>query len=1141
MIKTFLTVFALAMFLSSLRAMPTENEFRATWVITWEYIGPSQSSAATMEKIDEIIENHAAANMTSVLFQVRQSGTAYYESSFEPWGYYANYQNPGFDPLDYAVDAAHERGLELHAWFNTFQTSSLYEGTPAQVHPEWVCRDQDGTPMSSYRALSPGLADVRNYTVDVAMEIVNNYDIDGFHLDYVRWNEHSSDNNLTDIDHEDELRRIDGTISDEELNSLQQRTGRYLYDINHPYSNGVPDDFSTWDDWWRFSVTEFVHTLHDSIQSVKPHVRLSAAVLGRYNWGGWQGYGTVYQDGALWFNEGFIDQLTPMHYHWTSPTSFVQMLQGSNQSWGPYIQEGIEAGRLFSAGPGSYILAENNVWDNHSGIVNAIRNVAFVDGFQFFSYGSWEDYLYWEEAGETFFDNKSIVRSIPYNNSTTALPPNPNLTLIQESELDYLIEIETNTVEDQPVWIVVSIRPSDSTDASILIHQVHFGTGDYIIPLSFDGLQPYQGSYQLSGQNFNRYWVGSTETSQAITDEIPSFPPIITNINLIPGDTIAVNAVIEIEFSKEIDQTSFFSAFTLIPDPDTIAIVWSNHWDAGGKLVSISFPDLLEFDQEYEMGITADLMDVIGLVFDGNMDGEGGDGITIQFHTESTDLTGPQVTEFHPPLDYYFDTEGVFNFTWDETIDPESINESTVQILSNGQPLTIDFIQNTLDEITTLSLKSFAPLFNDSSCEIILDAITDTLGNAIPFALSFLYSTASHHYSEKEYLDRFNSGAGWWQPDGSGSTTGIIGSQTQFGYNNSVFVPGISMNSNGRKSGSLKFVWDSDASNSFLRLHNAGAPSDISLDTSDVIQVYLYGDGSNNLFSISLYEYSGGSLTDDVIEIRSWEELNWIGWKLIEWDLGNPEQVGDWISTDQSMDGDEYYLDGFLLKPSQSSEIAGRIYFDDLRMVTKSSGPPPENSAPVIVELPDTTIENGDNFYFYVNFSDENELDIHQILVVPDTSAVVATVYGHTTGSLVHIEYEPFVGSTNISITVIDFGIGELADTIQFQLTIQGGLASESNLVPDKFSLGHAYPNPFNPTINIPFTIEKLRNISILIFDISGRLVNTIAENESFHPGIYQKIWNGTNNLGQNISSGTYFIQISSNHEIFHQKITYIK
>ena len=89
--------------------------------------------------------------------------------------------------------------------------------------------------------------------------------------------------------------------------------------------------------------------VHDSVQRVKPYVRLSAAVLGRYNWGGWQGYSTVYQDGALWFNEGFVDQLMPMHYHWTSPNSFVQMLTGSNESWSPYIQQGIDEGRLFSA------------------------------------------------------------------------------------------------------------------------------------------------------------------------------------------------------------------------------------------------------------------------------------------------------------------------------------------------------------------------------------------------------------------------------------------------------------------------------------------------------------------------------------------------------------------------------------------------------------------------------------------------------------------------------------------------------------------------------------------------------------------------------------------------------------------------
>ncbi|GIS53211.1 hypothetical protein Ct9H90mP29_02530 [bacterium] len=64
-----------------------------------------------------------------------------------------------------------------------------------------------------------------------------------------------------------------------------QGKGRYLYDIDHPYSAGIPGDFSSWEEWWRDGVTSFVSALHDSIQSVKPYVRLSAAVFGRYNWG----------------------------------------------------------------------------------------------------------------------------------------------------------------------------------------------------------------------------------------------------------------------------------------------------------------------------------------------------------------------------------------------------------------------------------------------------------------------------------------------------------------------------------------------------------------------------------------------------------------------------------------------------------------------------------------------------------------------------------------------------------------------------------------------------------------------------------------------------------------------------------------
>ena len=226
------------------------NEFRSTWVITWNWISPDDSMAETQDRIIDILDDHVAANMTSVLFQVRQSGTAYYNSSFEPWGYYSGYQDPGFDPLGFAVEQAHLRGLEFHAWFNVFACSSTQPGTPAYEHPEWVCRDRDGIPMSSYRALSPGLDDVRDYTKNVAMEIVNNYDIDGLHLDYIRWNEYTNSSMMDNIGPEEETRIIDGIISPELLNELENnRSGRYLYDIDHPYSVGVPEGFGSWEEW----------------------------------------------------------------------------------------------------------------------------------------------------------------------------------------------------------------------------------------------------------------------------------------------------------------------------------------------------------------------------------------------------------------------------------------------------------------------------------------------------------------------------------------------------------------------------------------------------------------------------------------------------------------------------------------------------------------------------------------------------------------------------------------------------------------------------------------------------------------------------------------------------------------------------
>ena len=103
---------------------------------------------------------------------------------------------------------------------------------------------------------------------------------------------------------------------------------------------------------------------------------------------------------------------------------------------------------------------------------------------------------------------------------------------------------------------------------------------------------------------------------------------------------------------------------------------------------------------------------------DGNADGVQGDGISLTFYTEPTDLTGPQIASIYPALNYTFDTEAVFNIMFDEVLDNTNLNETSLQIQSGEQYLTIDYIENIIDEKTTLSLKPFAPLLNNSTCTI---------------------------------------------------------------------------------------------------------------------------------------------------------------------------------------------------------------------------------------------------------------------------------------------------------------------------------------------------------------------------------------------------------------------------------------
>ncbi len=932
---------ALLLMASALWAQADNEEFRATWVITWEHISASSSVDQNQARIRTIMDNHVAANMTSVLFQVRQGGTAYYNSSYEPWGSYAGGSYPGFDPLEYAIEQAHLRGLELHAWFNTFQAQSTVPGAPSAEHPEWVCRDGEGNPMPTKRALSPGLAEVREYTLNVAMEIVNNYDIDGIHLDYIRWNEYNINNiwDSANLASEDENKLLDGQFP-EDINEsgLRIDSEKYLYDIDHPYSAGVPAGYDSWPEFWRSSVTAFVQSLHDSIQTQKPWVRLSAAALGKYNWTGWNGYDVVYQDAALWFNEGYIDQLTPMHYHWTTSQSFVGMLAyDSPYCWADYIQPGIAAGRLFSAGPGSYILARDNIWNRHPGIVLAARNIPWVDGFQFFSYGSWQDYQYWPSAGASFFSRKTKVRASGAIVDET--PATPTVALAVVDSLTFDISITPDASVEQAQWWALyrSLEDNIQVDASDLVG-VYFGDSAFTVTEQFDGTQDHNSSYFYSATMLDRYWNESLVAASVETSPLPSLAPVVTSVYPAHNDTVEINTLLTIQFSKTMNVASVEAALSFTPEVAIDHYTWT---EDDHRIIIYPEADF-DYASVYTMMLTDDAMDINGAAFDGDADGVAGGDLSLTFYTKAVDEAGPEVLYSDPEVEIgseAFDIDAPLSFVFNELVDASTVNLDAIQVTQGGEPVEVDFLLSGFYGKSVLDIRPFSSFSSATNYLLVLDTtITDGVGNAIEERIEVPFTTFNKHYSLVTNLESFNVTGEWWDPEGSGSTAGTIGATTTWGYSSSVFLPGSGRAASQRRSGSIAYEWDTSASAHLLReyIPHTAAPATRYFDTSYILQCWVYGDASMNLFRFAIDEGDG---TDwNTSEVSTWYTLDWEGWRLVEWDLSDPDMVGTWIGNG-ILDGSTYRMDSFQIDyDTENGAVTGRIFLDNLRVVQRAEG-----------------------------------------------------------------------------------------------------------------------------------------------------------------------------------------------------------
>jgi uncharacterized lipoprotein YddW (UPF0748 family) len=373
-------------------AWAANPEARAVWVTRWEYTTETGGVLPTTHKarIRRIMDRAVEGNFNVIVLQVRGQGDAYYASEYEPWAWeLTSYgpqglgTDPGWDPLQYAIEQAHQRGLELHAWLNTF---NAWKGTTPpptgiepehmyNLHPEWVCADWNGTPMplsSDYVTFSPGNPDVIQHVHNVAMDVVERYDVDGIHFDYIRY--------------------------PRDVYSRDFATDSTFFD---QYGFYPDQNTELWKNWQRDRITLFVQNFYHAAIAIKPMVKISAAVIGRYNYpsSGWDCYNIVYQDARKWASWGIMDYLAPMIY-WDMYEFAPLINEWTHYSYGRHIYAGIAA----------YRMDEFGGW---SAIEDQIDTARAVDseGLLFFRSGSLDrsNGYYWNQLGDNRFSTLATV------------------------------------------------------------------------------------------------------------------------------------------------------------------------------------------------------------------------------------------------------------------------------------------------------------------------------------------------------------------------------------------------------------------------------------------------------------------------------------------------------------------------------------------------------------------------------------------------------------------------------------------------------------------------------------------------------------------------------------------------------------
>ena len=289
------------------------REMRAMWVATVSNLDfPSRQGLAAetqQAELATLVETASSLGLNALVFQVRPEADALYASRLEPWSRFLTGRqgvDPGFDPLATLVEAAHARGLEVHAWFNPYRAATSRSAALAEGH---LARRV----ASAVRAwgsllwLDPGVPEIRDQALAVVQDVVDRYDVDGIHLD-------------------------DYFYPYPERGRVFQDDASYSAYLAN--GGGLERDA-----WRRENVDLLVEGLATTVRIRRPEVRFGVSPFGVYRPGfpeGMRGIDQVrslHADPLVWYDEGWVDYLAPQLY-WTttaSPRRFEPLLGWWNE------------------------------------------------------------------------------------------------------------------------------------------------------------------------------------------------------------------------------------------------------------------------------------------------------------------------------------------------------------------------------------------------------------------------------------------------------------------------------------------------------------------------------------------------------------------------------------------------------------------------------------------------------------------------------------------------------------------------------------------------------------------------------------------------------------------------------------------